>query len=175
MCAGRFCRGRSEGKLCYNGGKKDCVWVKGNMVVVEVLWLVEEAMGEGLGGRLICTDETGVLVTVEDLCDGTMYSSAKKVKVRLANVKYMKLGDTTFSGQDFPERVKEVIDDLECEHALQRHCLLDDYNAQLWTHEEDMCLDLERRAKVETSKNLLAAVVGFIAILLGMGMQWMSA
>jgi len=40
-------------KLCYMGAKKDRVWVMVNMGVVEVLRLVEEAMGEGIRGRLI--------------------------------------------------------------------------------------------------------------------------
>jgi len=53
MCAGRFCREKSGSELCYNGGKKNCVWVKENMVVVEVLRLVEEAIDEGLRGQLI--------------------------------------------------------------------------------------------------------------------------
>ncbi|KAJ8432093.1 hypothetical protein Cgig2_001174 [Carnegiea gigantea] len=40
-------------KLCYKGGRKDCVWVKENIGVFDVLRLVEEVMGEGLRGRLM--------------------------------------------------------------------------------------------------------------------------
>ncbi|KAJ8444285.1 hypothetical protein Cgig2_029698 [Carnegiea gigantea] len=50
---GRFCRGRCGGKLCYKGRRKDCVWVKENMGVLDVLRLVEEVMGEGLRSRLM--------------------------------------------------------------------------------------------------------------------------
>ncbi|KAJ8442945.1 hypothetical protein Cgig2_019518 [Carnegiea gigantea] len=35
------------------GGRKDCVWVKEYMGVLEVLQIVEEAMGEGIRGRRI--------------------------------------------------------------------------------------------------------------------------
>ncbi|KAJ8439204.1 hypothetical protein Cgig2_003417 [Carnegiea gigantea] len=35
------------------GGRKDCVQVKENMGVVKVMRLVEEAMGEGIRGRLV--------------------------------------------------------------------------------------------------------------------------
>ncbi|KAJ8435614.1 hypothetical protein Cgig2_012268 [Carnegiea gigantea] len=41
------------GELCYKGGRKDCVWVKENMGVLDVLRLVEEVMGEGLRGQLM--------------------------------------------------------------------------------------------------------------------------
>jgi len=44
---------------------------------------------------------------------------------------------------DFPERAKEVIDNPVHEHALQRDWLLDNRNAQLWTREEDMRMDVE--------------------------------
>jgi len=33
------------------GGTKDCVWMKENMGVLEVLRIVEEAMGEGIRGQ----------------------------------------------------------------------------------------------------------------------------
>ncbi|KAJ8435759.1 LOW QUALITY PROTEIN: hypothetical protein Cgig2_003181 [Carnegiea gigantea] len=48
---GRVVRGRSRGKVMLLGGRKDCVWVKENIGVLEVLRLVEEAMGEGIRGR----------------------------------------------------------------------------------------------------------------------------
>ncbi|KAJ8435885.1 hypothetical protein Cgig2_010918 [Carnegiea gigantea] len=48
---GRVVKGRSGGKIILLAGKKDCVWVKKNMGVLEVLQLVEEAMGEGIRGR----------------------------------------------------------------------------------------------------------------------------
>ena len=43
---------RGRGKLYYNWGRKDYVWVKENMEVVDVLRLVEEAMWKGIRGRL---------------------------------------------------------------------------------------------------------------------------
>ncbi|KAJ8429581.1 hypothetical protein Cgig2_023787 [Carnegiea gigantea] len=39
------------GKVMLPGGRKDCVWVKENMGVLEVLRIVEEAMGEGTRGQ----------------------------------------------------------------------------------------------------------------------------
>jgi len=35
----------------YHEGRKDCIWIKENMVVENVERLVEELMGEGLQGR----------------------------------------------------------------------------------------------------------------------------
>jgi len=51
---------------------------------------------------------------------------------------------------NFPERAKEVIDDLAHEHALERDWVLDDCDAQLWSREEHMHMDAERRAEVDT-------------------------
>ena len=48
---GRVVRGRSGGKVMLPVGRKDCVWVKENMSVLEVLRIVEAAMGEGIRGR----------------------------------------------------------------------------------------------------------------------------
>ncbi|KAJ8437857.1 hypothetical protein Cgig2_002991 [Carnegiea gigantea] len=39
---------------------------------------------------------------------------------------------------DFPERAKEVMEDLPREYALERDWVLHDRNAQLWSREEDM-------------------------------------
>ncbi|KAJ8435884.1 hypothetical protein Cgig2_010917 [Carnegiea gigantea] len=45
---------------------------------------------------------------------------------------------------DYPERTKEVIGDVICEHALERDCVLGDCNAQLWTRKDDMRINAER-------------------------------
>ncbi|KAJ8443111.1 hypothetical protein Cgig2_030879 [Carnegiea gigantea] len=50
---GRVIRERSRRKVMLLWGRKDCVWVKENMGVLEVLRVVEEAMGEGIRGRRI--------------------------------------------------------------------------------------------------------------------------
>ncbi|KAJ8437819.1 hypothetical protein Cgig2_013435 [Carnegiea gigantea] len=71
---------------------------------------------------------------------------------------------------DFPERVKEVIDDLVRKQIVQRDWLLDDYNAELLTRDEDMCMEAERRAEVDTLKKLLGLAVAVIAIMLAIGM-----
>jgi len=47
---GRVVSGRSGGKVMLPGWRKDCVWVKENMGVLEVLRIVEEAMREGVRG-----------------------------------------------------------------------------------------------------------------------------
>ncbi|KAJ8426902.1 hypothetical protein Cgig2_024393 [Carnegiea gigantea] len=47
---GRVIRGRSRGKVMLSGGRKDYVWVKENICVLEVLRIVGEAMGEGVRG-----------------------------------------------------------------------------------------------------------------------------
>ncbi|KAJ8422225.1 hypothetical protein Cgig2_000330 [Carnegiea gigantea] len=77
--------------------------------------------------------------------------------------------------EDFPKRVKEVIDDFARQHAIPRDWLLDDRNAQLWTRDEDMHLDAERRVEVETLKKLLGVAIGVTAILLTMCIQWVLA
>ncbi|KAJ8430893.1 hypothetical protein Cgig2_003886 [Carnegiea gigantea] len=43
-------RGRFGGKVMLPWGRKDCVWVKENIGVLEVLRLVEEAIGEAVWG-----------------------------------------------------------------------------------------------------------------------------
>jgi len=40
--------------LSYRGGRKDCIWVKGNMLVLVMQRLVEEVIGEALQERGIC-------------------------------------------------------------------------------------------------------------------------
>ena len=51
MCAGEvFLKEGARGKLCYNRGRKNCEWMKESMGLLEVLWLIEEAIGEGLRG-----------------------------------------------------------------------------------------------------------------------------
>ncbi|KAJ8427977.1 hypothetical protein Cgig2_017464 [Carnegiea gigantea] len=70
-------------------------------------------------------------------------------------------------------RAKEVIDDLVCEHALERDWVLDDHNAQLWSREEDMCMDAKCRAEVDTLRKLVGVAVAAIAILLAFCMRWM--
>ena len=47
VCLGAFLEVGTAEKLCYNGGKKDCVWVE-NMGMVEVLRLTKEAIREGI-------------------------------------------------------------------------------------------------------------------------------
>ena len=76
---------------------------------------------------------------------------------------------------DFPERAKDVIDDLVREQTLQRDWLLDDRNAELLTRAEDMRMEAERRAEVDTLKKLLGLAVAVIAIMLAIGMRWVSA
>lgn len=71
---------------------------------------------------------------------------------------------------DFLEWVKEVIDNLIREYALERDWVLDDRNAQLWTWEEDTRMDIEWRAEVETLRKLLGVAIVAIAMLLAIGM-----
>ena len=52
VCWEGFVEEGAGGKLCYKGGRKDCVWVKENKGVLDVLRLVEE-VGEGLRSRLM--------------------------------------------------------------------------------------------------------------------------
>ncbi|KAJ8432866.1 hypothetical protein Cgig2_033871 [Carnegiea gigantea] len=47
----RVVRGRFGGKVMLPKERKDCVWVKKNMGVLEVLRIAEEAMGEGIRGQ----------------------------------------------------------------------------------------------------------------------------
>ncbi|KAJ8432092.1 hypothetical protein Cgig2_001173 [Carnegiea gigantea] len=72
---------------------------------------------------------------------------------------------------DFPQRAKEVIDDLVCEQTVQRDWLLDDCNAELLTRDEDMRMEAKRRAEVDTLKKLLGLAVAVIAIMLAIGMR----
>ncbi|KAJ8421143.1 hypothetical protein Cgig2_007604 [Carnegiea gigantea] len=72
---------------------------------------------------------------------------------------------------NFPERAKEVIDDLVREQTVQRDWLLNDRNVELLTRDEDMCLEAERRAEVDTLKKLLGLAIAVIAIMLAIGMQ----
>ncbi|KAJ8444284.1 hypothetical protein Cgig2_029697 [Carnegiea gigantea] len=72
---------------------------------------------------------------------------------------------------NFPERAKEVIDDLVREQTVQRDWLLDDRNAELLTRDEDMRMEAERRAEVDTLKKLLGLAVAVIAIMLAIGMR----
>ena len=60
---------------------------------------------------------------------------------------------------DFPERANEVIDDLVREQTVQRDWLLDDRNAELLTRAEDMRMEAERRAEVDTLKKLLGLAI----------------
>jgi len=76
---------------------------------------------------------------------------------------------------DFPERAKEVIDDLVREQTVQRDWLLDDRNAELLTRAEDMRMEAERRAEVDTLKKLLGLAVAVITIMLAIEMRWVSA
>ncbi|KAJ8430892.1 hypothetical protein Cgig2_003885 [Carnegiea gigantea] len=57
---------------------------------------------------------------------------------------------------DFPERAKEVIDDLLRESALERDWVLDDRSAQLWSREEDMRMDAGQKwTRCESCLDLL--------------------
>ena len=76
---------------------------------------------------------------------------------------------------DFPEWSKEVIDDHVREQTVERGWLLDDRNAKLLTHDKDMRMEAERRAEVDTLKKLLGLAVAVIAIMLAIGMRWVSA
>ena len=76
---------------------------------------------------------------------------------------------------DFPERAKEAIDDLVREQAVQRDWLLDDRNAELLTRDEDIRMEVKRRAEVDTLKKLLGLAIAVIAIMLAIGMRWVSA
>ncbi|KAJ8443041.1 hypothetical protein Cgig2_030244 [Carnegiea gigantea] len=71
--------------------------------------------------------------------------------------------------QNFPERAKEVIDDLVGKHGPRETGFL------MNTREDDMRLDAERRAVVEALKMLLRVAIGLNVILLGMGIWWISA
>ena len=66
-----------------------------------------------------------------------------------------------------------MIDNLVCKNALERDCVLDDRNAQLWSWEEHMCMDAERRAEVDTLRKLVGVAMAAIAILLAFYMHWM--
>ncbi|KAJ8428613.1 hypothetical protein Cgig2_026158 [Carnegiea gigantea] len=72
---------------------------------------------------------------------------------------------------DFPKQAKEVIDDLVREQTVQRDWLLDDRNAELLTRDEDMRMEAERRAEVDTLKKLLGLAVAVIAIMLAIRMR----
>ena len=74
---------------------------------------------------------------------------------------------------DFLEWAKEVIDNLLCESVLERDWVLDDRSAQLWSREEDMRMDTERRAEVDTLRKLLGLAVAAMAILLAFCIRWM--
>ncbi|KAJ8426903.1 hypothetical protein Cgig2_024394 [Carnegiea gigantea] len=68
---------------------------------------------------------------------------------------------------------REVIDDLVREHALEKNWVLDDRNAQLWSREEDMCMEAEHRAEVNTLRKFIGVAVVAIAILLAFCIRWM--
>lgn len=53
VCWGGFQEEGAEMMASYQGGKKDCIWVKKNMTVLAVMMLVEAAMGEALRGRVM--------------------------------------------------------------------------------------------------------------------------
>ncbi|KAJ8444545.1 hypothetical protein Cgig2_000824 [Carnegiea gigantea] len=53
VCWGGYVEERVGMMVSYQGGRKDCVWVKEDMTAVEVMMLVEAAMGEGLKGRVM--------------------------------------------------------------------------------------------------------------------------
>ena len=78
-----------------------------------------------------------------------------------------------FIDPDFLEWVKEVIDNLLCESVLERDRVLDDCSAQLWSREEDMRMDTERRAEVDTLRKLLGLAVVAITILFAFCIRWM--
>ncbi|KAJ8436968.1 hypothetical protein Cgig2_012255 [Carnegiea gigantea] len=66
-----------------------------------------------------------------------------------------------------------VIDDFLHEIALERDWVLDDRSAHLWSREEDIRMDAERRAEVDTLQKLLGVAVAEITILLAFCIRWM--
>ncbi|KAJ8428009.1 hypothetical protein Cgig2_032346 [Carnegiea gigantea] len=69
-------------------------------------------------------------------------------------------------GTKSPVTTFEVINDLLHESTLERDWVLEDRSARLWSREEDMRMDAERRAEVDMLWKLLGVVVATIAILL---------
>ncbi|KAJ8446519.1 hypothetical protein Cgig2_027481 [Carnegiea gigantea] len=138
-------------------------------------------------------DETTVVVPVKDLFEGVIVSTPHMRMLKpsrlhawriVQHVYYDEVDGgfryhtyvlvSTFDRvtENFTKWAKEVIDDLVREHELERDWVLDDYNAQLWNREEDMRMDAERRAEVETRRKLLGVIVAVITVLLAIGMLW---
>jgi len=68
----------------------------------------------------------------------------------------------------YDERSIEVIRDLVEEMSEARDAWLDNRNAEMWTHEDDVAKHLMVKEEVRWMKKLLCVAVGIICILFAM-------